>query len=64
MVLSGHGENKVHEVLHIKHSEGNRLGDVGVIVKTILTLRLLMSCIYGAPVLDVSRSHTMTHHSL
>ena len=38
-----------------------------------LTLRLLMSyiyiyiCIYiyiyGAPILDVSRSHTMTHHS-
>ena len=28
-----------------------------------LTLRLLMSCIYGAPILDVSRSHTATHHS-
>ena len=30
-----------------------------------LTLRLLMSyiCIYGAPILDVSRSHTTTHHS-
>ena len=28
-----------------------------------LTLRLLMSYIYGAPILDVSRSHTMTHHS-
>ena len=27
-----------------------------------LTLRLLMSYIYGAPILDVSRSHTM-HHS-
>jgi len=27
-----------------------------------LTLRLLMSYIYGAPILDVSRSHTMTHH--
>jgi hypothetical protein len=25
-----------------------------------LTLRLLMSYIYGAPILDVSRSHTMT----
>ena len=30
-------------------------------VKT-LTLRLL-SYIYGAPILDVSRSHTTTHHS-
>ena len=28
-----------------------------------LTLRLLMSYIYGAPILDVSRSHTRTHHS-
>ena len=32
-----------------------------------LTIRLLMSCIYiyiyGAPILDVSRSHTTTHHS-
>jgi len=26
-----------------------------------LTLRLLMSCIYGAPILDVSRSHTTQH---
>ena len=28
-----------------------------------LTLRLLMSYLYGAPVLDVSRSHTTTQHS-
>ena len=32
-----------------------------------LTLRLIMSYIYiyiyGAPILDVSRSHTTTHHS-
>jgi len=28
-----------------------------------LTLRLLMSYIYGAPIFDVSRSHTTTHHS-
>ena len=28
-----------------------------------LTFRLLMSYIYGAPIPDVSRSHTMTHHS-
>jgi len=30
-----------------------------------LTLRLLMTYIYiyGAPILDVSRSHTTTHHS-
>ena len=28
-----------------------------------LTLRLLMSYIFGANILDVSRSHTTTHHS-
>jgi len=30
---------------------------------TQLTLRRLMSYIYGAPILDVSRSHTTTQHS-
>ena len=30
---------------------------------TFLTLRQLMSYIYGAPILDVSRSHTTTHYS-
>ena len=29
----------------------------------LLTIRLLMSYIYGAPILDVSRSHSTTHHS-
>ena len=29
----------------------------------LLTFRLLMSFIYGAPILDVSRSHTTTQHS-
>ena len=28
----------------------------------LLTFRRLMSYIYGAPILDVSRSHTTTHH--
>jgi len=31
--------------------------------KLFLTLRRLMSYIYGAPTLDVSRSHTATQHS-
>jgi len=31
--------------------------------KLTLTLRRLMSYIYGAPILDVSRSHTTTQHS-
>ena len=29
----------------------------------LLTRRRLMSYIYGAPILDVSRSHTTTQHS-
>jgi len=29
----------------------------------LLTFRRLMSCIYGAPILDVSRPHTTTQHS-
>ena len=41
-----------HHFLHV-----SRIG-----VKS-LTLRQLMSYIYGAPILDVSRSHTTTHHS-
>ena len=33
------------------------------IIILYLTLRRLMSYIYGAPILDVSRSHTTTQHS-
>ena len=42
----------VHRFLHVRR----------IRVKS-LTLRLLMSYIYGAPILDVSRSHTTTQHS-
>ena len=41
-----------HHFLHVS----------GIRVK-LLTLKRLMSYIYGAPILDVSRSHTTTHHS-
>ena len=41
-----------HRFLHVR----------GLRVKS-LTIRLLMSYIYGAPLLDVSRSHTTTQHS-
>ena len=43
---------KAHHFLH-----------VNVIRVKSLTFRRLMSYIYGAPILDVSRSHTMTQHS-
>ena len=36
---------------------------VGRIRVKLLTLRRLMSYIYGAPILDVSRSHTTMQHS-
>ena len=43
---------------------GLEKGDhVKQITSTLLTLRRLMSYIYGAPILDVSRSHTTTQHS-
>jgi len=37
--------------------------DVLCFMEHCLTLRRLMSYIYGAPILDVSRSHTTTQHS-
>jgi len=36
---------------------------VSRIMVKLLTFRRLMSYVYGAPILDVSRSHTKTHHS-
>jgi len=36
---------------------------VHIVTTGLLTLRRLMSYIYGAPILDVSRSHTTTQHS-
>jgi len=41
----------------------NHFLHVGRIKVKSLTLRVLMSYIYGAPILDVSRSHTTTQHS-
>jgi len=40
-----------------------RFGDRYIFNVTRLTLRRLMSYIYGARILDVSRSHTTTQHS-
>ena len=47
-----------------RERERNRdIMDRGAATVTSLTLRRLMSYIYGAPILDVSRSHTTTQHS-
>ena len=43
---------QAHHILHVSR----------IRVK-LLTFRLLMSYIYGALILDVSRSHTTTQHS-
>jgi len=48
------------------HSTQNQLNPKAFcehLVTSHLTLRRLMSYIYGAPILDVSRSHTTTQHS-
>ena len=65
-----------HVELYSKNKSEKLVHLVGFIIRTyhdarssecqipcILTLRLLMSYIYGAPILDVSRSHTTTQHS-
>ena len=46
-------------------SKATAFGSFNVFVTVIiyLTLRRLMSYIYGAPILDVSKSHTTTQHS-
>ena len=52
--------SKLRQRVSPRHSEGQSL-----IGSALLTLRLLMSYIYiyGASILDVSRSHTTTQHS-
>ena len=42
---------------------GQNKKDITLMGRRELTLRRLMSYIYGAPILDVSRSHTTTQHS-
>jgi len=50
--------------LHTKHQVPVGGPDCSVNTESArLTLRQLMSYIYGAPILDVSRSHTTTQHS-
>jgi len=54
----------VCDLENLKNEEAmTRFGSQRHSKKVGLTLRLLMSYIYGAPILDVSRSHTTTHHS-
>ena len=50
--------SKPHDLLLVYH-----FLHVSRIRVKLLTFRRLMSYIYGAPILDVSRSHTTTQHS-
>jgi len=71
----GYRHNKVPDVINPLHPELNpicyflallgahhflHVSRIGV---KSSTFRLLMSYIYGVPILDVSRSHTTTQHS-
>ena len=58
-ILYCKGKGKVHP----RRSHEGPEEEKRYICTLYLTLRLLMSYIYGAPILDVSRSHTTTQHS-
>jgi hypothetical protein len=60
------GPKILHYLVHVlqRNIQMNILRSyVHISVKWYLTLRWLMSYIYGAPILDVSRSHITTQHS-
>ena len=71
--LSEHGlalrpNRKANHLLASFKGQNRRLNDLELTEELCkgtvkLTLRLLVSYIYGALILDVSRSHTTTHHS-
>jgi len=48
---------------HLKGRLFDAISDIQKAVTSTLTLKVLMSYIYGAPILDVSRLHTTTQHS-
>ena len=53
---------ELNPICHLLALLGVHFLHVSRIRVKFLTLRLLMSYIYGAPILDVSRSHTTTRH--
>ena len=50
-------------ISHLTRAQRTPSAAATVQVSHALTFRRLMSYIYGAPILDVSRSHTTTQHS-
>ena len=61
------GTTNLSDILEICHLDQihkhRKLDDLESPTSLFLTLRRLMSYIYGATILDVSRSHTTTQHS-
>ena len=51
----------IHNVILVRTMKAH--GGMALQLHLFLTLRRLMLYIYGAPILDVSRSHTTTQHS-
>jgi len=60
-MICGTKKKYVENVFMVKHMTFERVNSF--VYLGTLTLRRLMSYIYGAPILDVSRSHTTTQHS-
>jgi len=60
-----HSKNKFEKLVHmVGFILRNSTSTFSLhVLATVLTFRLLMSYVYGAPILDVSRSHTTTQHS-
>jgi len=56
-------QNNLKIYVHTLYKSGDVLNPPTDTSSNYLTLRRLMSCIYGAPILDVSKSHTTTQHS-
>ena len=63
--LSDNTKNGGNNLLTFAIGFNESVYSIGLFSKLLppLTLRRLMSYIYGAPILDVSRSHTTTQHS-
>ena len=60
-MICGTKKKYVENVLKVKHMTFERVNSF--VYLGTLTLRSLTLYIYGAPILDVSRSHTTTQHS-
>ena len=63
MPWGGKKAKRQHRPMRRQNMTGQYLDGTATRPKILLTLRSLTLYIYGAPILDVSRSHTTTQHS-